>query len=164
MIYIGIDPGLGGAVAIVPAEPAIDPIVIHDTPVVNVGAEGKIRRKPNVSAMASILRPYIGANATVILESVHAMPRQGVSSSFTFGEGLGIWKGIIAAFELPLWLVSPQRWKKEMMADQGREKSAARYKAMQLFPEVASQLSRVKDDGRAEALLMAAYGKRVGKE
>jgi crossover junction endodeoxyribonuclease RuvC len=91
------------------------------------------------------------------------MPKQGVASSFTFGEGFGIWKGIIAAFQLPVELVSPQRWKKTMLADQGKEKDASRFKAMQLFPSVADQLKRVKDDGRAEALLLAEYGRRLRK-
>ncbi len=92
------------------------------------------------------------------------MPKQGVTSSFNFGYGLGIWEGIIAAYELPLEKVSPQRWKKTMLADMGKTKDASRYKAISLFPEVAGQLSRVKDDGRAEALLLAEYGRRLRKE
>jgi crossover junction endodeoxyribonuclease RuvC len=91
------------------------------------------------------------------------MPKQGVASSFSFGQGLGMWQGIIAALGLPLEMPSPQRWKKEMLADQGKDKDASRFKAIQLFPTLAVQLSRVKDDGRAEALLMAAYGQRLRK-
>jgi crossover junction endodeoxyribonuclease RuvC len=159
-IFIGIDPGLSGAVAVLygPQNP-----MVWDTPTMTV--EGvTIRRKYNTAAMASLLRPYATMNdVLVVLEAVHSMPSQGVASAFTFGEGLGMWKGIIAAFNLPVELVSPQRWKKEIMADQGKEKNAARYKAVQLFPEVAECFSRVKDDGRAEALLMAEYGRRLRK-
>jgi crossover junction endodeoxyribonuclease RuvC len=171
VIYIGIDPGLSGAVAIIEdgwqkTELIHDevPIKIVDTPTLEVESNGKVRNKYNTSAMAAILQPFFHINACmVILESVHSMPSQGVASSFTFGEGLGMWKGIIAAFGLPLEMVSPQRWKKEMLADQGKDKDASRFKAIQIFPELASQLSRKKDDGRAEALLMAEYGRRLRK-
>jgi hypothetical protein len=91
------------------------------------------------------------------------MPKQGVASSFCFGEGKGMWEGIIAAYAMAVELVSPQRWKKEMMADQGKDKSAARFKAMALFPSLADQLKLVKHDGRAEALLMAEYARRLRK-
>ena len=69
----------------------------------------------------------------------------------------------ISRVEIPTELVSPQRWKKEIMADQGKEKSAARFKAMTLFPSLADQLKLVKHDGRAEALLMAEYARRLRK-
>jgi crossover junction endodeoxyribonuclease RuvC len=91
------------------------------------------------------------------------MPKQGVASSFCFGQGLGMWQGIIAALGLPLEMPSPQRWKKEMLADQGKDKDASRFKAIALFPALAAQMSRVKDDGRAEAILMAEYGRRLRK-
>lgn len=164
MIYIGIDPGLHGAVAVIeelPIEWGADAILIKDTPILVVDN----KNKSDMSGMAEVLRPYFERpeKSTVIMESVHSMPKQGVASSFTFGEGFGIWKGIIAAFQLPLELVSPQRWKKAMLADQGKEKDASRFKAMQLFPSVADQLKRVKDDGRAEALLLAEYGRRLRK-
>jgi crossover junction endodeoxyribonuclease RuvC len=160
VIYIGIDPGLNGAVAVI-AE-AGNPLVF-DTPTMVVSGV-KEKRVYNTAAMAVLLKPYgrMGMRDTlVILENVHSMPKQGVASSFSFGQGLGMWQGIIAALGLPLEMPSPQRWKKEMLADQGKEKAAARFKAMQLFPAIAAQFARVKDDGRAEALLMAEYGRRL---
>ena len=165
MIYIGIDPGLTGAVAFIPDADYSGEANVVDTPIMDVGSHGKVRRKYNIAGMASLLQPYEHNkdSVLVVLESVHAMPSQGVSSSFGFGEGLGLWKGIIAAYGLPVELPSPQRWKKEIMADQGREKSAARFKAMQLFPKLADRFSRVKDDGRAEAILMAEWGRRLKK-
>ncbi len=141
-------------------------VQLFDTPTMVVSGV-KEKRVYNTVAMAQLLQPYsvlLGptkGRTLVVLESVHAMPKQGVSSSFSFGQGLGMWQGIIAALGLPLEMPSPQRWKKAIMADQGKEKSAARYKAMQLFPSVATQFARVKDDGRAEALLMAEYGRRM---
>jgi hypothetical protein len=157
MIFIGIDPGLGGAVGVLHDQAAAE---IFDTPTLTVVGE-KTKRKYNVSAMASILEPFQTEQVLVVLENVHSMPKQGVASSFSFGEGLGLWKGIIAAYNLPMEMPSPQRWKKVIMADQGKDKDASRFKAIQLFPSLADQLNLVKHDGRAEALLMAEYGRRL---
>jgi hypothetical protein len=168
VIYIGIDPGLSGAVGIINDTPLdkeaglSDPMVF-DTPTVLV-ADDTTKRKYLVPGMALLLKPYAGrGDVLTILENVHSMPKQGVASSFCFGEGKGMWEGILAAFDIPTELVSPQRWKKEIMADQGKEKSAARFKAMTLFPSLADELKLVKHDGRAEALLMAEYGRRLRK-
>jgi crossover junction endodeoxyribonuclease RuvC len=159
MVYIGIDPGLNGAVGII----GPDFKIVYDTPTALIAGE-KIKREHLRNAMALLLEPYAyRLDVYAILEHVHAMPKQGVSSSFRFGEGKGIWEGILAAFKIPMELVSPQRWKKEMMADQGKEKKAARLKAMSLFPDMPDAFTRVKDDGRAEAMLMAEYGRRLRK-
>jgi crossover junction endodeoxyribonuclease RuvC len=178
MIYIGIDPGLNGAVAFINEDVLGNCkdtdgsgllVEVFDTPTLEVDSSGKVRNKYNTAAMADLLAPYLEippyqrGRSLVILESVHSMPKQGVASSFTFGEGLGMWKGIIAAYRLPLELPSPQRWKKEMMADMGKDKDASRLRAIQLFPVVANRLDRKKDDGRAEALLLAEYGRRLRK-
>ena len=167
MIYIGIDPGLGGAVGVID-ETALFPtneFKVFDTPTMVVSGV-KNKNVYNTAAMAALLQPYhdqVGCDVLVVLESVHSMPKQGVASSFSFGQGLGMWQGIIAALGLPLEMPSPQRWKKEMLADQGKDKDASRFKAIHLFPSLASQLSRKKDDGRAEALLLAEYGRRLRK-
>lgn len=169
MIYIGIDPGLSGAVAVLNDGPVIGgsptPLcpIVYDTPTALVEGE-KTKRKYLTSAMAFILKSFRErGDVLAVLENVHSMPKQGVASSFCFGEGKGMWEGILAAFEIPVELVSPQRWKKAIMADQGKDKSAARFKAMALFPTLADQLKLVKHDGRAEALLMAEYARRLRK-
>jgi hypothetical protein len=141
--------------------------MVFDTPTMIVAGE-KNKRRYNTAAMAALLEPYVEkysepSEVLVILENVHSMPKQGVASSFCFGQGLGMWQGIIAALGLPLEMPSPQRWKKEMLADQGKDKDASRFKAIALFPALAAQMSRVKDDGRAEAILMAEYGRRLRK-
>ena len=167
MIYIGIDPGLNGAVGVINDGPILGgpptPLcpIVYDTPTVLVEGE-KTKRKYLTTAMAFLLEPFKDReDVLVVLESVHSMPRQGVASSFTFGQGLGMWQGIIAAYKLSLEMPSPQRWKKAIMADQGKEKEAARFKAMQLFPSIATEFKRAKDDGRAEAILLAEYGRRL---
>jgi hypothetical protein len=169
MIYIGIDPGLSGAVGIIQEDAIIGPhddidvYSVFDTPTALVEGE-KTKRKYLVPAMCRLLEPYAKQSGVLaVLEHVHSMPKQGVASSFCFGEGKGMWEGILAAFEIPTELVSPQRWKKEIMADQGKEKSAARFKAMSLFPSLADQLKLVKHDGRAEAMLMAEFARRLRK-
>lgn len=163
MIYIGIDPGLSGAVGVIDEDTPDAGAKVFDTPTALVEGE-KTQRKYLISAMVQILKPYAGQPGVLaVLENVHSMPKQGVASSFCFGEGKGMWEGILAALEIPVELVSPQRWKKAIMADQGKDKSAARFKAMALFPTLAEQLKLVKHDGRAEALLMAEYGRRLRK-
>ena len=165
MIYIGIDPGLSGAVGVLTdvLNTGVYAASVFDTPTVLVEGE-KSKHKYLTTAMALLLKPFADRqDVLAVLENVHSMPKQGVASSFCFGEGKGIWEGILASFEIHTELVSPQRWKKEIMADQGKEKSAARFKAMQLFPSLADQLKLVKHDGRAEALLMAEYARRLRK-
>jgi crossover junction endodeoxyribonuclease RuvC len=82
----------------------------------------------------------------------------GVTSSFNFGWGLGVWIGVCAGLNFPYQLVAPVTWKKRLMADMGKEKDASRVKAMQLYPHIASSLSRKKDHNRADALLLARFG------
>ena len=174
MIYIGIDPGLHGAVGTLIEEPEIETYDmdgsagrrptgktiltphVFDTPTVEV--DGKF--KYLVGGMALLLKPFANrSNVLAILEDVHSMPKQGVASSFNFGVGKGVWLGILGAYEIPFELVSPQRWKKFMSLD--KDKNAARLKASQMFPSIAEQFKLVKYDGRAEAILMAEYGKRL---
>lgn len=167
MIYIGIDPGLSGALAVIndgTSDWHSADIYVWDTPTALVEGE-KTKREYLASAMAVLLKPYENRkDVLAILEHVHSMPKQGVASSFRFGEGKGLWEGILAAYCIPTELISPQRWKKAILVDMGQEKSASRFKAMALFPQLAEQLKLVKHDGRAEALLMAEYGRRIRKE
>ena len=161
---MGLIRAFSGAVAVI--DDRIDSecnATVFDTPTALVEGEST-KRKYLTPSMALLLQPFQGVRGVLaVLENVHSMPKQGVASSFCFGEGKGMWEGILAAYGIPTELVSPQRWKKEIMADQGKDKSAARFKAMALFPYLADQLKLVKHDGRAEALLMAVYGQRLRK-
>lgn len=156
LTYIGIDPGQTGAVAIIKN----GEVLLYDTPTESV-KKGKSNKTEHLPAgMASLLRGHYPCHA--FIESVHSMPGQGVSSSFGFGKGFGMWIGILATLEIPYTLVTPQAWKKEIM--QGvSDKDAARGRAMQLYPQASKELSRKKDIGRADALLICEYGRRVLK-
>jgi crossover junction endodeoxyribonuclease RuvC len=155
-VIIGIDPGQTGAVAII----GDDRCYVLDTPTETV-KKGKGTKTEYLPAeMAQMLSGF--KNVHCYIEKVGAMPGQGVTSMFNFGKGFGLWLGILAAHGIPYTLVTPQAWKKEIM--QGiSDKDAARGRAQQLFPQVSSQLSRKKDIGRADALLIAEYGRRISK-
>lgn len=159
MIYIGIDPGLSGAVAEIDSNGGV---VIHDTPTMQVKKSGKAKTEYLPLQMADILIDYVPLNCHVFIEKVNAMPGQGVTSMFNFGRGFGIWIGILAALKLPYSLIMPQAWKKELMKGMS-DKDAARVRAQQLFPQTIHELSRKKDIGRADALLIAEYGRRVSE-
>lgn len=146
---IGIDPGLDGAVAILPAG------LLWDTPTARDGR----RRRYVVHLMAGFLAMH-GNDARAIVEGTQAFPGQGRSSIHSLGEGQGLWIGMLAAFRIPYTLIYPAKWKRAMMEGLGPEKDAARLRAMQLFPHLADQLSLKKHHGRAEALLLAEYGRR----
>jgi len=155
-VIIGIDPGQTGAVAIIHDD---GDITLHDTPteLVKKGKGSKTEYLP--AEMAGILNSCRYGHC--FIEKVGAMPGQGVTSMFNFGKGFGLWLGILAAYQIPYTLVTPQAWKKVLMAGAG-DKDAARGRAQQLYPQVSSQLSRKKDIGRADALLIAEYGRRIG--
>jgi crossover junction endodeoxyribonuclease RuvC len=154
MNWIGIDPGLDGAIAVM----SDGGITFVDTPTVSNGK----KREMDLYAIARLLKGLTcSQDAMVAIEAVHSMPGQGVASTFSFGKGFGAWLGVLAALNVPHQAVAPQTWKKVMLADGGKEKDASRVKAMQLYPQIADQLSRKKDHGRADALLMAAWAQRV---
>lgn len=165
MKFIGIDSGLDGAVAILP-----DGILI-DTPTLTVQGKAKSKKRLlAVGSMAAVLRPYGGVydedlgggvRGWCALEKVHAMPGQGVRSMFTMGVGFGVWRGILGTLAIPVEEVTPQRWQKMMLDGMGKGKDASRLRATQLFPHLADQLSRKKDHGRADALLLAEYARRT---
>lgn len=155
MIFIGIDPGVTGAIAIIYDD---NSVLFIDTPTQEVKT-GKTKKLDFLPAeMAKQLRMIRDwKKCHVFIEKVGAMPGQGVTSMFNFGKGYGIWLGILAGLEIPHTIVQPQTWKKAIMQGMG-DKDAARIRAQQLFPHVVDQLSRKKDIGRADALLIAKFG------
>lgn len=162
MRFIGIDPGLSGAVALLPSD--TDGSSIFDTP---TGSDGR----KTVYAVAEMAKIVEGIHPNTawgcchfVIEKQHAMPKQGVSSTFSIGYGYGLWEGILAALGIPYTVVTPQAWKGAMMAGQGREKDASRLRAQQLWPELAGHLNLKKHHGRAEALLIAEYGRRISND
>ncbi|MGL4498487.1 MAG: hypothetical protein ACRCU2_05435 [Planktothrix sp.] len=108
--------------------------------------------------MAAELKKLATPNSIIIIENVHAMPGQGVTSMFSFGMGYGIWLGIIAALSIPVEFVTPQTWKKHYSL--GSDKESSRVTALQLFPSQSENLKLKKHHGRAEALLLAEFLRR----
>ena len=95
-------------------------------------------------------------NIKVVIEQVSAMPGQGVTSMFNFGQSFGILKGICAAMQLPMYFVRPAKWKKYFNLINS-EKDASRTKAIEIFPYFSAQLSRKKDSNKADAILIASF-------
>jgi crossover junction endodeoxyribonuclease RuvC len=152
--FFGIDPGASGAVAILTEEGQF--VKVFDMPVLEMKVGKAIKRRVSADLLAHEVSLY--PNAVAMLEQVSAMPGQGVSSMFAFGESYGIVKGVFAAFKIPAHLVTPAKWKKSM--ELNASKDGSRAKAIQMWPEHAGYFKRVKDDGRAEACLIAEFGRR----
>ena len=152
MIIMGIDPGLSGAVALY--DPGTGDLTIVDMPTVEVARGGQ--KKTDNSPQALSHQIAAGYATQAFLERVGAMPGQGVTSMFSFGRSVGIVEGILAALDVPVTIVTPQAWRKKVVVREGKDGS--RERAMQLFPRQAAMFARKKDDGRADAALIAYYG------
>lgn len=162
MIFVGIDPGMSGAVAFLDEQG--NAFEIHDTPMLTIKRNKSIRREFDRPKMVEILRfpNSVDRNRVIVaIERVNSMPGQGVASSFSFGMGYGIWLGIIAALGYPVDLVHPVRWKKIMLDSMGKDKDASRIRAKELFGNRVD-LSLKKHHGRADALLIAEWRRRIG--
>jgi crossover junction endodeoxyribonuclease RuvC len=157
--FVGIDPGLDGAIAMIgDGRPEI-----YDMPVVTKlrrrkGKKVKVRQVDE-GELVSIMET-LPSVCRVIIEDVHAMSGQGVTSSFSFGRSFGIVLGVVAALGFAYVLTSPQRWKREL-ALIGRDKNASIMKAKRLFPTAAKYMTKASHHGRADALLLAEYGRRI---
>lgn len=152
-MIVGIDPGASGAIAFF--DPKAGTLEVHDMPVMEIERGGKTKREISPKLLANILHDDHAHNI-VWIEKVGAMPGQGVSSMFQFGRGVGMIEGVIAAEGLPLNYVTPQAWQKAVGVRGGKDGS--RLRAVELFPKYANLFARKKDDGRAEAALIAWYG------
>ncbi len=154
---IGIDPGLLGAVAVLTGT---DSLAVFDMPTMTVERNGKAKRQVSASELAEIIYIMKNDDCHVYCERVGAMAGQGVTSVFSFGRSFGMIEGILAAFKLPVTYVAPATWVKAVGRGQGKDASRAR--AMELFPNNQTDFKRVKDDGRADAALIAYWGKHHG--
>lgn len=152
---IGIDPGASGAVAILEKNGKL--VHVFDMPSVEVMSGGKAKKRVSPEMLAAELKLYADQGATAVVEQVGAMPGQGVSSMFAFGESFGLAKGVLAGLGIPTSTVTPGKWKKAMGVNAGKDGSRA--KAAQLWPSQAGEFKRVKDDGRAEAALIAEWSR-----
>ncbi|NBW67803.1 MAG: hypothetical protein EBR47_03690 [Betaproteobacteria bacterium] len=156
MRHIGIDPGLSGAVAII----SDDSLKVFDMPIMTVDRNGKAKRQVSANELAELLYTFSGKDCHVYVERVSAMAGQGVTSVFSFGRSFGMIEGILAALKMPVTFVAPATWVKGV--GRGPGKDASRARAMELFPLQQEFFKRVKDDGRADAALIAHWGRKHG--
>ena len=155
MLIIGIDPGISGAISFF-EEGYIKEVIEMPTM-----AEGKKNKKqingPQIYNEISKRISEIGKkNVIVVIEQVSAMPGQGVTSMFNFGQSFGVLKGICSAMQLSMQFVRPTKWKKYFGLIKA-EKDASRTKVIEIFPYISSELSRKKDSTKADAILIASY-------
>lgn len=157
-VYIGADPGAGGALAIyIPTE---GELAVFDMPT----HEMRGKRRIDLYQLAAVLGAWASTYSVTqaIVENVGAMPGQSPNGMFAFGFSAGALQSAVASAGLPMTLVVPQVWKKAYGILGGREnKDMARQKASMIFPKYAGMWARKKDDGRAEAALLAHYGSRL---
>ncbi len=157
--FIGIDPGMGGAIAVMAFDPKYD-IVVHDMPVHEING----KRRIDLYQLAAVLRTIAETQAPqlAVIENVGAMPGQAPNAMFSFGFACGAVQEAVAAAGIPMTLVVPQVWKRVYGIPGGREnKDVSRQKASMMFPSHAHLWARKKDDGRAEAVLLAHYGSKL---
>jgi crossover junction endodeoxyribonuclease RuvC len=152
MIIMGIDPGLNGAIAIY--DTSTGELFVEDMPTVEVVRNGKSKREVSAQLLSEVVSAAFAKQA--YLERVGAMPGQGVSSTFSFGRSVGMIEGVLATLDIPTTIVPPTTWQRKLNVRGGKD--GARERAMQLFPKAAKLFSRKKDDGRADASLIAYYG------
>ncbi len=153
MIIIGVDPGITGAISILENKKVIE---VYDTPTMIDGKKNK--RQVNGSHLTNIIKEIIllKKETIVVVEHVNAMPGQGVTSMFNFGQSFGVIKGICAALSLPIYFVRPTKWKKHFNLIK-TNKEASRTKVIEIYPEISGKLSRKKDSNKADAILIARY-------
>jgi len=155
MLVIGIDPGLSGSICFLQDGKIID---VLEMPTMTEGKKNK--RQVNGSQVYNEISKRIDTvenqDIRVIIEQVSAMPGQGVTSMFNFGQSYGILKGICSAMQLSMHFVRPAKWKKYFNLINS-EKDASRAKAIEIFPYFSSQLSKKKDSNKADAILIASF-------
>tara|TARA_B100001939_G_C16865290_1_gene583812 strand:- start:24 stop:515 length:492 start_codon:yes stop_codon:yes gene_type:complete len=153
MKIIGIDPGLSGAIAILEDKKVLN---IFDIPVMSEGKKNK--RQLNSALLVNLLKENINNSeeVAVVVEQVNAMPGQGVTSMFNFGQTFGAIKGVCAALELPIYFVRPSKWKKHFELINS-SKDSSRTKAIEMYPKLSNQLTKKKDVNKSDAILIARY-------
>ena len=152
MRIIGIDPGLSGGIAILDDLKIFD---IFDMPIMPEGKKNK--NQLNSAQLVSIIKEHLIVGETfVIVEQVGAMPGQGVTSMFNFGQTFGSIKGICAALNLPIFYVRPAKWKKHFELINS-SKDSSRTKVIEMYPKLSNQLSKKKDVNKSDAILIARF-------
>ena len=155
MLIIGIDPGISGSICFFQDGKIID---VVEMPTMTEGKKNKkqVNGSQIFNEILYRIKKLDKKDIKVIIEQVSAMPGQGVTSMFNFGQSFGILKGICSAMQLPMYFVRPAKWKKYFNLINS-EKDASRTKAIEIFPHFSSQLSKKKDINKADAILIASF-------
>ena len=155
MLVIGIDPGISGSICFFQDGKIID---VVEMPTMIEGKKNKkqVNGSQIFNEISYRIKKIDKKDIKVVIEQVSAMPGQGVTSMFNFGQSFGILKGICSAMQLPMYFVRPAKWKKYFNLINS-EKDASRTRAIEIFPYFSSQLSRKKDSNKADAILIASF-------
>ena len=155
MIIVGIDPGIAGAICFFSSGNVIDVI---DMPTMAEGKKNKkqVNGRQIYNEIMVIKNKFKNEKMSVIVEQVSAMPGQGVTSMFNFGQTFGAIKGVCAALNLPIFFVRPSKWKKyfELI---NASKDSSRTKVIEMYPSLSNQLSKKKDVNKSDAILIARF-------
>ena len=153
MKIFGIDPGISGAICVLKEGKILE---VYEMPTMIDGKKNK--RQVNGAEVTNIFLKYLNNEdkTKVVVEHVTAMPGQGVTSMFNFGQSFGVLKGICAALKLPIYFVRPVKWKKYFNLI-NTNKDASRTKVIEIFPYISSKISRKKDSNKADSILIAKY-------
>ena len=155
MLIIGIAPGISGSICFLDNGKILDVI---EMPIMTDGKKNKkqVNGSQVYNEITKRIKQFEKNQIRVVIEHVSAMPGQGVTSMFNFGQSFGILKGICTAMQLPMYFVRPAKWKKYFNL-LNSEKDASRTRAIEIFPYFSSQLSRKKDSNKADAILIASF-------
>ena len=155
MLIIGIDPGISGSICFFEDGKIIDVI---EMPTMTEGKKNKkqVNGSQIYNEISKRINKFQKKDVRVIVEQVSAMPGQGVTSMFNFGQSFGILKGICSAMQLPIYFVRPAKWKKYFNLINS-EKDASRTRVIEIFPYFSSQLTKKKDANKADAILIASF-------
>ncbi|MBD1149633.1 crossover junction endodeoxyribonuclease [Pelagibacterales bacterium SAG-MED27] len=155
MFIIGIDPGISGSICFFQDGKIID---VVEMPTMTEGKKNKkqVNGSQIFNEISEKIKSLDKEEIKVVIEQVSAMPGQGVTSMFNFGQSFGILKGICSAMQLPMYFVRPAKWKKYFNLINS-EKDASRTRAIEIFPYFSGQLSRKKDSNKADAILIASF-------
>ena len=155
MLIIGVDPGISGSICFLLDGKILE---VLDMPTMAEGKKNKkqINGSQIFNEISRVINKIQNQEVRVVIEQVSAMPGQGVTSMFNFGQTFGALKGICAALKLPIFFVRPSKWKKyfELI---NSSKDSSRTKAIEMYPSISSQLSKKKDVNKSDAILLARF-------
>ena len=155
MLIIGIDPGISGSICFFQDGLIMD---VLEIPTMTEGKKNKkqVNGSQIFNEISKRIKKIDKRDIKVVIEHVTAMPGQGVTSMFNFGQSFGILKGICSAMQLPMYFIRPIKWKKYFNLINS-EKDASRTRAIQIFPYFSKELARKKDSNKADAILIASF-------